>query len=101
MKIITDFRKSPARHRTNALIHATVFGSMEDIQYCLDVGVDVDGVNEAINYASLHGKLDKVKYLFERGVDISLKSFQGIKWATYHNHTEIIQFFLDHGVKRN
>ena len=46
----------------------------------------------AFKLAAAEGRLEIVKYLISKGVDPRVDSSSALRWATYNNHTEVVNF---------
>jgi serine/threonine-protein phosphatase 6 regulatory ankyrin repeat subunit B len=86
------------------LIHATINGYFEIIQYLVENGADINIENyngwTALMCASSHNYLEVIKYLVENGAKIDIQNNDGwtaLMWASKWGYLKIIQYLVENG----
>ena len=80
---------------TQAVCHIEVLKYLVE-----DLGVNHRLDNDAaFNSACMQGQLESVKLLYSKGVDINNQEGKPLLFACQSNHTNVIQFLIDHGAR--
>ncbi|QGR53608.1 ankyrin repeat-containing protein [Moumouvirus maliensis] len=84
---------------TYALMHSSLSGNLEMIQFLIDRGANIHANNDiAVRNASLKGHLEVVKYLVSIGANVHTTENYAIRWAAREGHFEVVKYLLECGV---
>ncbi|WP_248928021.1 ankyrin repeat domain-containing protein [Paenibacillus hamazuiensis] len=98
VKLLIEYGADLNDPASPAITMAAGKGSIQELQYVLDRGADINAVSHvgksALWQAAYKGDMEVVKFLLNAGIDIDKHSGQALQIASSRGHLDLVEFLI-------